>query len=385
MEFKMNSDTFKNMVERISVVTNTKAAFATAWMVKIEAKENQLILSAWDAENSGIITSDNVRIDEEGNAIVAIDDLKKLFSVKGWITVETEDGQALSVRNDKKKSTIRCNVCRWWEQGIPVAAEMENPVMVVDKQELVSTLANLSKFIGKGEVVKVLNCYNFSKGRVSTLDSHRIGIRKVDWIKDESLDLNVHGRIYKDIKKMAGKDDEIVNVFKDNRYATFSGKDWKYTAEICPEQYYNIDQLFPNNYECSFKVDSKEIQVIAKEYSKLNKGDLSPMIFNYNRGRMLTAWYRSDFQTMDSLEIFNECGLPENFTMGFNPTFLFEAVELFNGNVNIQAYQAQKIGTSPWIISGEDSDYITVILPVNIGRKQLTEAEQKFYDSLDAA
>jgi DNA polymerase III sliding clamp (beta) subunit (PCNA family) len=261
--------------------------------------------------------------------------------------------------------------------------------MDIEGQRLVQTLGSLSCFISDNFNNIMMTGYSFDgkAKRIVALDSHRIGLRRMenDFMTDKKI--VVPGVVYSQLKKISTAKSGNIQVLANDKHVEFIGEDFKLYSRLIAGEYFNIDTMLDTFYDYQLVIDPKELYKLCKEYYGVAKSAKAPMYFTYNKEHNLvrTGISTSDYITVDELETVDKnksTGLNKDFIYGFNPLYIYEAMQLFDGEV--KCCGVLKTGSFRNVICPivfDDDEYLAFVLPVNIA----SELTDKFIEYLNAA
>jgi len=370
MKFEIYGSEFKAIVDRISGIVPKRTVLPVLQTIKITAEGNTLSFQATNTEDYGTIKT-RAQIFEDGVVWVYLSDLKKALGITDYITVTASEGR-FEVRSQKKSYEITCHddyADLWFE-----FPELQNNDIMCRQHddEFLSHLSRLNCMRAESETNKMMTafCIDLIKQRIVVLDGHRIGMAHLEdgMFAPFRKCLIVGGFLYNGLKSMIGKSKEqnFLEIYADDKYASFVGKDFTYTTRLVDGQYFNYEKMTDDckqNYDYIYKFDHKELGKIAKEYGKVvTADDKKPMLFYNNDGKIATGIQVANYRTSDVVESASpEAGMDREWYVGVNPKFISDACNVFDGEVMARGKYSHK---NP--IMFMDDTYEVLILPVNI-------------------
>ena len=382
MKVIINAKDFKNITERTAVVCAKKSAFISLEGLFLTANKDtqEITVKASNAETYAEVHM-RAEVAEGGNAFIKCSDLKRLYNVTGEITLTAKE-QFIRAKNSKKQS----EVCTCEVEEIAFPSIVFDRAFSADKEEMLDTFTKLSCYLSDNNRNPVLTGFNVAStknsSRIISCDCCRIGRRKVEWDMPDGLNITIPGRIVKELAKVsANKCTENIDVFTNNKYVWFVGKDFTYTAHLLtgtyPDAEKNIDEAMPHG----FTTNATSLCSIAKEYMGIVKGTNMPMFVWYlNTGKLIAAVVNNDnYRTADVVEATVE-NIPKDFRHAFNPAYIKDATAIF-GKKDVRVKFDVSRRFSPWTFSGEDG-YEVLVLPVNPGHATIIEPLEEFVKSL---
>ena len=369
MKFRIYGREFKSLVDRISGIVPKRTAIRVLETVKITAYDKYVTVEANDLQDFATIRV-YADVYEDGVTWVYLTDLKKVIGIDDEVTITTNDGK-LEVRGAKKSYEIVCHddYYEFWTER-PVL--QNNDIMCRQKDlEFLNHLSRLNCMRSEETSNMMLTtfCLDLPKEKIVVLDGHRIGIAKLvgGMFSPNRKRLVTYGSLCKSLKSLIGKskDEKYIDIYADDKYALFVGKDWTLTTKLVEGQYFDYEKLASvSEFDYTYKVDKKELGNIAKEYCKVISADnIKPMIIYNGCGKVAACIEMADYRTSDVIEsVVPEYGMDQEFYVGFNPKFIADACSVFD---NVAEVHGQYKANCPITIT--DETYTILVLPVNIG------------------
>ena len=370
MRVEFNCGDFKKAVDRVLAVVPKKPSFEQLKTVKLEAKDDKVVVSGTDLEGYVKVYID-AKVIESGASFIMYDDIKKIYKLDGLVTLDadSEKQKCCTISNHKKKSTVPTH--DYTNSDIEFPADVNEFIMEITEHELVCVLSELSVFLGS-PTNRAMASYSFDGkyNRIVALDGHYLCIKNMKNTFKSERKVVVPGEVFPHIKKVANaKSNNIVTAYINNKYIKFCGVDFEYTYRLADCEYFNVDSLFKNmNDEFEFTVDSDEFKILAKDYkSTVTDENKNPMLMLIENDGLHTGLFMSDYSTADVVSGFQiNNTLKKSLFYGFNPRYIFNSMQLFDGNVNVKgSYKSSVVtGTQNSPLVFHDDTYTVLILPV---------------------
>ena len=174
--------------------------------------------------------------------------------------------------------------------------------------------------------------------KVTSLDGHRISIRKVT-LKDTYPNQKV---------VVPGKtliEDTLV------------------VSRLIEGEYFRINQMLSGDYETKMTINKKDfLESIERSVLLIRENDKKPIILNL-QNQILEMNLTSMMGTMKEEILVHKQG--KDIMIGFNPKFLIDALRVIEDE-NVDIYMVNS--KAPCFIRDEQQNYIYLILPVNFNR-----------------
>lgn len=206
--------------------------------------------------------------------------------------------------------------------------------------------------------------------------------------------LRFRGVVYKVLKKIGNAKSEneieiyISNADEDKEKAgnvCFKGVDYIYITNLLYGDYLNVNSIMAETTDFQFTISAKELEKIAKEYSKVAKSTELPMYFTKYNEKLSTAIILADYQTADIFE--STVGtekIPDNFMVCISPKFIAEAAGIFDGSdITIRMRESLSQDESCYITGMwfENEDFKCMVLPIR-GNAQTAENIRKIISKI---
>lgn len=294
----------------------------------------------------------------------------KLFSE---IVRKLPDSEVTIETDDNLKALIRCEKAKFNISGksgedfayLPLI-ERTHPVMIsqfaikeIIRQTIFSISDNDSNKIMTGELIEI----NGSEFKVSSLDGHRIAIRKIE-LKDsyDPIKVIVPGKTLSEVSKiLTGGTEDIVNMYFTDRHVVFEFDDTTVVSRLIEGEFFRLDRMLSADYETKVSVNKKELQDCLDRSSLLIRDSEKKPIVVQISDRSLELKISTPIGSMnEDIDIDKE---GKDLTIGFNPKFILDALRVIDDEV-ISIYLVNS--KSPCFIRDEERSYIYLVLPVNI-------------------
>lgn len=366
MKFSISGADLKNSVARISCIVPRKPAIPLLDTIRIQANDDDTILfSATDLENfiTVVITGN---VSESGVIWVTLNDIKKVLTIKTEVEVKSANG-VLTVRNGKKSHQVRCyEENKQWVE--PKKMRMKN-VLTINDKELVGRLSKIESMRDRYDAKHlILSGFYFDmrdsdEGRIVTSDACRIGISGgIQHIINTEFIASPN--FYVIMKSVIAKgDNNLTMAINDKRsWLGVIGKDYILVTKLMLGTFFDYKSFIDVKENVKYTVNSKEVSSISKEYKSVNKGEKEPLIMYGIDDYLGIGISFPDYKTCDVIEsaVAEKKPGENGYYACFDPVYLTEACEMFNGKVDFVSDGSWK--TPVLITDGTDK---AIVLPVN--------------------
>ena len=378
MKFTMNAKELKTMMEKGIAAIDKKSALAslTRLYLQVEADGTVKALGT-DIEHYAEIRSNNAWNTSAGVLGIDTEDMKVVSKMNGDITLEdvsTETENKINVKCGKKVVTIP--KYENTDTFLPTMDDTEAHILTMKESWLLETITNLYTYTSDIDSNKMMQVFNFNTThkRVEALDGHRIGMRTLEnqrieaEIENPFDSVKLHRKCMPVFKKiMDKKSDAEVKVYQDKKYIRVEGEDFTYIIRRIDGEYFKVAGMLTDASDYVFTADRENMLSVMKYNVDMVKGELKPVVFHSEDGRLYSYMVTSRYETFDELETSNNT-MENNLYIGFNPHFLADAFSIIDTDKPLCRGKNNK---SPMFIDG--NEYSFVVLPVNIMNSNVEE------------
>lgn len=226
------------------------------------------------------------------------------------------------------------------------------------KQTIFSIAQNENNRLMTGELFQV----HENELKVTSLDGHRISIRKVQ-LKDvyEDEKVVIPGKTLNEISRiLPGEADKEVLIFFQQNHVCFEFDQTVVVSRLIEGEYFRVDQMLSEDYETRIRINKKDLlDSIERSTLLIRENDKKPIILDIEESKMGLS-LNSALGSMKDELLLQKQG--KDIMIGFNPRFLIEALRVIDDEEVDISFVNPK---APCYIRGEDGSYLYLILPVN--------------------
>lgn len=367
MKFICRQDQLMSGVSIVSKAVSSKSTLPILECILIEAKNNQIKLTANDMELAIETVIDGDILEEGKIAIEA-----KLFSE---IIRKLPNSDVIIEVADNFQTKITCEKAKFNIMGKPgddfsYLPHIEKNKFIyvsqftlreVIRQTIFSISDNENNKLMTGELFEVKD----NKLTVVSLDGHRISIRNTELAgKNAPVKVVVPGKTLNDVSKiLSGELDDMVQIYFTDKHILFEMEKTKVVSRLLEGEYYRINRMLSNDYETKIILNKKEIySCIDRATLLIKESDKRPIILSITDDVMDLQVSTSIGSMKDEMEIKKE---GKDIMIGFNPKFLMDALRVIDDE-EITIYLMNP--KAPCFIKDEKESYTYLILPVNFNR-----------------
>ena len=371
MQFFINRDTFLSGLMKVQGIIEKKHTIPILANVLIEAKNNEITITATDLE-VGLKSKYPAKILNEGKITVSA---KKMFE----IIKELPDKEIEFSSKNNFWVEIKCHKSIFNLVGLspdefpkfPYVESSDNNILKTTLSEMIEkTLFSVSndetKFNLTGIYIKSNIVDNINKLIFVSTDGHRLSLiqrnieNKLDNKYSEGFILPKKGII--EIKKlMETMDDNIIMGISDNNFS-ISNKNTTLIMRMVDGDFPDYNRVIPDKGKNYAIIDKNLFLHALKRISVLSSEKSKGVKINLNKDLLLLTSSNPDLG--DAKEEINIDYNGDDISIGFNAKYIIEILQVIK-NENIIFNLKDDI--SPGRINPEgDEDHISVIMPMRL-------------------
>jgi len=369
MKIKIEALELKTLLEKVLPVTDKKMLPSISGVL-LRSKNNVLSATTTNLSNHLTVNTKDYTAIEDDTILIKLSEIAIMTKLSGELQIESLDTFEAIVKSPKKSITINLLDV---EMFITLPENTETEVnMTMKETDFLRSINKLITFTSSNENNKVMECYNidFNHSRMEALDGHRIGINDLNITINSNNTLKailINNSINSNLKKvLSSKTENNITFTKSDKYLYIVGENFEYIQHNGDEVYYKIDQMLFTDYEFKINIEAADLMEIAKFNIDMLKADITekkPMAIYYNNETQQHYVYMNtgSHKTVDKLETIKSEMKNKDFTIAFNPKFIYEALKCIDDK------QVEIIGMNPKapiLIKGDNELYL--VLPVNM-------------------
>lgn len=364
MKFTVKKETMNDAFSKIRSVLGTKTTIPVLGGVKVEVRNNCILLTASDATESimhRILAEDgSVVIEEDGAAVFTKESLEVATKLSGDITYELREGN-LHVSQGKKTSLHFTTMLA--EEYPAITSTGSNPPIVLSGKQFSELISNTVYAVAKNETRPVLTGVNLKIGKelqaVST-DSHRLARVTVPLATQlEELAVTIPGKMLDHALKAFDLSNQVLLSVDHSQVAMANGNTIYY-SRLIEGTYPETERLVPVEFKSQFTVDTKEMIESLQLLASISKEGVVKMEID----DMFVKLDSKNETAKGHREItFSEFTGEAGFTISFSSAFLLDALKrISSSSVRMNFVESMRPFTIEGV--GEEIDQVQLILPV---------------------
>lgn len=368
---KINTDK-DSLLKGIQVVQNavsTKNTLPILSHILIEAKKNEIRLTATDLE-IGVSVKVQGEVTEEGSITVParkFSEIVKELPSQQNIQISLKKGQSIHI--EAGKSYFR--LMGLLKEDFPQVPEFPSPAgksgdLVKIPQKTLKTMIQLTSFaMSHDETRYVLNGILFSfkdKGlKLVATDGRRLAFieKQIPDLGSIRKDVIVPMKTIQELNRNLTEEGDVVFHFKENQLQ-INLEPITISSRLIEGEYPNYEQVIPKKVKEELKINTQEFLQATRRASILTNQDSQSIKINILKDKMIITKNAPELgEAREEVEVEYKGG---EVAIGFNPAFLIDVLK----NISVEDI---KFGVTdpekPAVIrSGEDYTYI--VLPMQV-------------------
>ncbi len=221
--------------------------------------------------------------------------------------------------------------------------------------------------IGNSDINKIMSGVDViiknDQMRITTLDGHRISIRKVQ-LKNiySEQEVIIPGKTLNEISKIIPSDaDKDIMIYMSDAHVLFEFDDTIVVSRLIEGNYINVDKMMSSAYETKITINKKSLyDCIDRSMLFSKEGNKKPIVIDIT-DEVLELKVNSPLGSLDEeIDIVKQ---GKDIVIGFNPKFILDALKVIDED-EVDMYMVNP--RSPLYIKDENEKYVYMILPINL-------------------
>lgn len=371
MKLTFKKDDLLNGINIVLKAVPSKTTLPILECILIDASGTEIRLTGNDME-LGIETTVEGSILERGKLALESklfsEIIRKLPGGDAVVTIESDNDMRViiscdnSVFNIQGQSADGYSYLPYIEKDHYICLSQFTLKEVI-RQTIFSISVNDSNKMMTGVLFEV----NDNELKLTSLDGHRISIRKII-LKDnyEARKVIVPGKTLNEISKILNGDNESeVLLFFSKNHILFEFDQTMVVSRLIEGEYFKINQMLSNDYETKLTINRKDLlDSIERASILIRESDKKPIILKISDNEMKLSM-KTVYGFMNAEVMIHKYG--KDMMIGFNPKFLIDALRIIDDE-EVTIYMMNP--KAPCYIKDDDESYIYLILPVNFNQSE---------------
>ncbi len=365
MKFSCEKETLLNLISIASRAVTGKSSMPLLEGLLLTADSGALTVTGYDL-SMGIRTTAQVDVVEPGrivlNSRLFLEIVRKL--PQDVIYLETDDKLMTTIKCSRSVFNLMANEADEYPALADVSSDtglsLPQPILKsMIAQTIFSVSDNESKPIHTGCLFEIEG----NRLNVVAVDGYRLSVRR-ETVEGISGDMKfvVPGTSLREIERILGDDDEIVEIFPDKKNILFRIGGTTLITRLIDGEFLNYRAAIPNEFEHIVTADRQELIECIERVSLIVSEKLkNPVRFHFDGSYVQMSCVTAIGKSYDECP-FN--GSIENLEIGFNNRYILDALRAAGDE---QVKLQLKGALNPMIISPLEGDkYTYLVLPVRL-------------------
>ncbi len=370
MKINTNKDSLLKGIQTVQNAVSSKNSLPILSHILIEAKKNEIRLTATDLE-IGVSIKVEGEVIEEGSITVPARKFSEIVKeLPSAPTIHITVKKSNSVSIESGKSFFRLNgLPREDFPQLPEVPQGSSKTMESIKipQKKLKSMIQLTSFaMSHDETRYILNGILFSFKdkalKMVATDGRRLAIiqKEIPELGGLKKDMIVPMKTIQELNRSLGEEGDVVFYFKDNQLLINLGSIY-ITSRLIEGEFPNYEQVIPKKTKEELNLNTQDFLQATRRASIYTNQDSQSVKINIIKDRMIITKSTPDLgDAREEMEVDYKGG---EFVIGFNPTFLIDMLKnVEEEHVKFSFIDPEK----PAVIKcGEDYTYIVLPMQVN--------------------
>ncbi len=374
MEFSIQRDYFITQLNDTLKAISPRTTLPILTGIKIDAKNEGIVLTGSDSEISIEITIPNqvdgeeiVNVTEPGSVVLPgrffVDIIKKL------------PGREVKLSTNEQFQTLitsghsEFNLSGLDPDQYPLLPQVSSEdTLQLPVKVLKNVIAQTNFAVSTSETRPVLTGVNWliqeNELICTATDSHRLAVRKLKLEDEEIGDKNViiPGKALAELNKIMTESEEHIDIFFASNQVLFRVGNVNFISRLLEGHYPDTSRLFPENYEIKLALDNSDFYHAIDRASLLaREGGNNVIKLSAGDEQVELSSTSPEIGTVKEEVTANEVE-GGNLKISFNSKYMMDALKAIdNDEVEVEFFGTMK----PFILKPKDDDTVTqLILPI---------------------
>ncbi|MBI3252438.1 MAG: DNA polymerase III subunit beta [Candidatus Omnitrophica bacterium] len=366
MKISVSKENLLRGIQAVQNAVSTKSTLPILSHILLEAKKNEIRLTATDLEIGVSIKIDG-EVAEEGAITVPArkfsEIIKELHPQKP-IHISVKKGQSIQIDSDKSYFRLM-GLLRDDFPQLPDFSSKGSDMVKIPQKTLKEMIQLTSFAMSHDETRYVLNGILFSfKDKILKLvatDGRRLAIieKTIEELGHFKKEVILPMKTTQELSRNLTDEGEVFFSFKENQAQIGLGP-IHITSRLIEGEYPNYEQVVPKKTKEELRINTQEFLQAARRASILTSQDSQSVKINFIKDRMIITKNTPEVgEAREEVEVDYKGG---EFVIGFNPAFLIDVLKnIEEENIHLGLTDPEK----PAVIrSGKDYTYI--VLPMQV-------------------
>lgn len=373
MNFVINRDLFLSNLNDVSKAMSNKPQQPVATGIKIEAKEDCLILIATNSEiaiQAIIPVTTQLSIEECGCFVLPGKYLLEIVKKSESKDIKVTKFESNVVKIVAGRSEITMNTLD--VDAFPIVNLDRNGVeLSIDVLNLKQIIKKTSFAAGNQDEQLVLTGVNVvtsgNKLEVVATDRYRLAKKHIIFPNElEKISVIFPSKSLDDLNKILDDSEDIVNVNISSTKAIFNYKNITFRTRLIKGAFPNTDAIIPHEFITKIKFNKQDLMATIDRASLFVSQEVTSIIkLALNKdGNVLISSISNEIGSVEEIIKPVSCSDIVPFQTAFSYRYLLDSIKALDSNEIIISFTGE---IKPFVLTGEyDINYIQLIVPVRV-------------------
>jgi DNA polymerase-3 subunit beta len=368
MKVKINQNELNKAINIVQKAVSVRTPLPILSGILIEAKNNELILTATDLD-LGIKTYSPCEIGEEGSIVVQarlIGDFVRKLPSNTYVFMEKKNNNNMEIKCLNSEINILGNSADEYPDN---TFNNEGESFKI-KSEILKSLIKHTYFAAALENIKPVftGCLLEIKNKVCTLvalDGYRMAVRKESIDYDGEISIVVPAKTLFEIYRIIEENEDETEIVVSESHISFKVDNTIIISNLLEGKFIDYEGIIKDNYVSVVKVNTGEIRDSIERASLLAREDKNNLIILDIKDLGMKIYSASEYGNVEENIYIDKEG--EDIKIGFNSKYLLDYLKV----IDSEMISLNLIGkNNPCFIKEENGEnkenYIYMVLPVRI-------------------
>lgn len=368
MKVKINQNELNKAINIVQKAVSVRTPLPILSGILIEAKNNELILTATDLD-LGIKTYSPCEIEEEGSIVVQarlIGDFVRKLPSNTYVFMEKKNNNNMEIKCLNSEINILGNSADEYPDN---TFNNEGESFKI-KSEILKSLIKHTYFAAALENIKPVftGCLLEIKNKVCTLvalDGYRMAVRKESIDYDGEISIVVPAKTLFEIYRIIEENEDETEIVVSESHISFKVDNTIIISNLLEGKFIDYEGIIKDNYVSVVKVNTGEIRDSIERASLLAREDKNNLIILDIKDLSMKIYSASEYGNVEENIYIDKEG--EDIKIGFNSKYLLDYLKV----IDSEMISLNLIGkNNPCFIKEENGEnkenYIYMVLPVRI-------------------
>ena len=368
MKIKTNKDNLLRGIQVVQNAVSSKNTLPILSHILLEAKKNEIHLTATDLEIGISVKVDGEIIEDGAITIPArkFSEIVKELPAQENIHISLKKSQSVHIEAGKSYFSLMGLAKDDFPQiPDPPATGQRGDAVKIQQKKLKNMIQLTSFAMSHDESRYVLNGILFSfkdkSLKLVATDGRRLALIQKEMTEMGNIkkDVILPMKTIQELNRNLGEEGEVIFYFKENQLLISLG-DIYITSQLVEGEYPNYEQVIPKKIKEELNLNTQDFLQAARRASILTNQDSQSVKINIIKDRMIITKSAPDLsEAREEVEVDYKGG---EFVIGFNPDFLIDALK----NIDEEYIKFGFTDPEKPVVIKSGEDYTYIVLPMQV-------------------